>query len=49
MAIENVQRTTYSLVPSIYYRAHHGWACNSFQNRSSQTAGKRYVENGFYM
>ena len=40
MAIHNFQRTTYSLVSIIYYRAHHhGWAWNSFQNRRSQTAG----------
>ena len=48
MAIQNIQRTTNSLVSSIYYRDHHGWAWNNFQNRSSETAGKRNVEHGFY-
>ena len=37
----------HSLVSNVYYRAHHGWARKKFQNRSSQTAGKRYFEFGF--
>ena len=48
MAIKNFRRTTHSLVSRTYYRAHHGWAWDTFQNRSSQTAGERYVEYGFY-
>ena len=42
MAIENFQCAGHS------YRAHHGWAWRkSFQNKSSQKAGKRYCEIGF--
>ena len=48
MAIQNFQRTTHSLVSSLYYRTHHRWAWNSFQTRGSQMAGKCYVEHGFY-
>ena len=41
MAIENVQRARLSLVSSVYYRAHIGWARKDFQNNCSQMPGKR--------
>ena len=48
MAIQNFQRTKRYLVSSIYGKARHGWAWNSFQNIGSQTAGKRHFEYGCY-
>ena len=48
MALYNFQSTTHYLVSNTYYWAHHGLAWNIFHNRSSQTAGKRYVEHRFY-
>ena len=47
MVIKNLQRIRQSIVSSVYYRAHHGWARKKFQNRSSQMAGKRCFEFGF--
>ena len=46
--IQYFQCIKYSLVSSLCYRAHHGWAPEkNFQNEGSQMAGKRYHEIGF--
>ena len=42
--IRYFQCIRHSLVSSLYYGAHHGWARRNFQNKGSQMAGKRYLE-----
>ena len=47
MPIYNFQRTAHSLVSSIYYRAHHGWAWNTSQNRRSPDGWKTMLNMVF--